>query len=136
MEHGQIEGHHPSLRLRHLLRAYEFRSTPTVRTSTTTVHSTDPHHLGHSDTPAGPEDRSTAGIETSELFLRKLGKRIRELRQGKGLRQEDFDDDTALGITTRGVQGIEYGQNNPKIYTLYKIARRLGLDLRDIVDLE
>jgi len=58
------------------------------------------------------------------------------LRQKKGLTQEDFDDQTPLGITSHGLQGIEYGQKNSKIYTLYKIARRLGLDLRDLVDLE
>ena len=58
------------------------------------------------------------------------------MRQEKGLRQEDFDDDSALSITTRGVQGIEYGEKNLKIYTLYKIAKRLGLNLRDVLDLD
>lgn len=96
----------------------------------------EPGHHGNSDTPADRQDRGAAEIEPSEVFLRKLGKRIRELRQEKGLTQEDFDDQTPLGITSHGLQGIEYGQKNPKIYTLYKIARRLGLDLRDLVDLE
>lgn len=112
------------------------KSTPRVRKRTTAVPSTDPRRHTDFDTPAGPESPGMAGIEASEVFLRKLGRRIRELRQEKGLRQEDFDDDSALSITTRGVQGIEYGEKNLKIYTLYKIAKRLGLNLRDVLDLD
>jgi len=73
-------------------------------------------------------------IEPADVYLRKLGKRIRELREAKGLTQEDFDDGTRLGITARGLQEIEYGNNNAKIYTLYKIARRLGVNVGDLLD--
>ena len=34
-----------------------------------------------------------------------------------------------LSITSRGLQEIEYGNNDARIYTLYKIAARLGLAL-------
>jgi len=95
----------------------------------------DTGHHAESETAGDCQNPGTAEIEGFEVFLDKLGKRVRELRHEKGLKQEDFDDDTALGVTTRGVQAIEYGENNPKIYTLYKIAKRLGIDLKDIVDL-
>lgn len=69
-----------------------------------------------------------------DIFLKKLGDRIRSLRIEKGLRQEDFDDATEGGITSRGLQGIEYGEKNPKAYTLYKIAQRMGVTLSELLD--
>jgi transcriptional regulator with XRE-family HTH domain len=74
-------------------------------------------------------------IEDKDTFLRKLGERIRNLRLEKGLRQEDFDDETELGITSRGFQEIEYGRNNVKVYTLAMIAERLGVTLPELLDL-
>ena len=80
-------------------------------------------------------DGAGLSAEPRDVFLRKLGMRLRELRRLKGLTQEDFDDDTPLSVTTRGVQGIEYGEKNPKIYTLYKMSQRLGLNLSEILDI-
>ncbi|HIJ74343.1 MAG TPA: helix-turn-helix transcriptional regulator [Candidatus Hydrogenedentes bacterium] len=87
---------------------------------------------------ADDEIRNRDGYEaeTREVFLKRLGQRLRELRKRKGLRQEDFDDDTALSITVRGLQGIEYGEKNPKIYTLYKMSQKLGLNLSEVLDLD
>ena len=73
-------------------------------------------------------------IDDKDTYLRKLGERIRDLRLEKGLRQEDFDDETELGITSRGFQKIEYGRNNVKIYTLVMIAERLGVTLPELFD--
>ena len=39
-------------------------------------------------------------VESSEKYLRKLGARIRGLREENGLTQEDFDDQSKLGITS------------------------------------
>lgn len=72
-------------------------------------------------------------IKPQEEFLKQLGARIRELRLQKGLRQEDFDDETDLGITARGFQEIEYGHKDARVYTLYKIAERLGVELGDLL---
>jgi len=63
-----------------------------------------------------------------------LGKRIRALREEKGLRQEDFEDGTELSLAVRSLQEIEYGNANPRVYTLYKIATRCGSTVKDIVD--
>ena len=73
-------------------------------------------------------------IEDKQTYLRKLGEHIRNLRTQKGLRQEDFDDETELGITSRGFQEIEYGKKNVKVYTLLMIAERLGVSLPELLD--
>lgn len=73
-------------------------------------------------------------IDSREAYLKELGHRIRALRIERGLRQEDFDDETELGITSRGFQEIEYGRKNVKVYTLLKIAERLDMSLAELVD--
>ena len=80
----------------------------------------------------------TKTVDSSDLdqFLCNLGGRVRELRKKKGLRQEDFDDGTALAISTRGLQAIEYGKKSPRISTLRRIAKRLGVDLKELLDFD
>lgn len=50
------------------------------------------------------------------------------------MRQEDFEDDSALSLAARSLQEIEYGNANPRIYTLYKIAKRCGVRVQDLID--
>jgi transcriptional regulator with XRE-family HTH domain len=73
-------------------------------------------------------------IPAQEEFLRQIGERIRALREEKGLRQEDFEDGGPLSLAVRSLQEIEYGNANPRIYTLYKIAKRCGVSVREIID--
>ncbi len=73
-------------------------------------------------------------IENSDAFLRRFGKRIREARQAAGLRQEDFEDKTELSIAARSLQEIEYGNPNPRIYTLYKITKRCGVKIDELLE--
>jgi len=73
-------------------------------------------------------------IMGKQQYLRQLGKRIRELRKEKGLTQEDFEDVGPLSLSARSLQEIEYGNADPGAYTLYKIARRCGVTVRDIVE--
>jgi transcriptional regulator with XRE-family HTH domain len=54
-----------------------------------------------------------------------IGKRIREIRKRKGLRQEDVE---ALGISTRYFQKIETGRANVTLKTLEKIASALEIN--------
>lgn len=72
-------------------------------------------------------------IEKPENFLKRLGARVREVRQQAGLRQEDFEDETELSIAARSLQEIEYGNANPRIYTLYKIAKRCDVSVQDLL---
>lgn len=71
--------------------------------------------------------------ETKKL-LKRLGERVREARKNAGLRQEDFEDGTSLSVAARSLQEIEYGSASPKVTTLYKIAKRCGVQVRDLID--
>lgn len=69
-----------------------------------------------------------------EKFLKRLGSRIRELRIEKGLTQEDFEEDSDYGITSRGIQEIEYGHKDVRSFTLHKIATRLDVGIEELFD--
>lgn len=73
-------------------------------------------------------------LKPQESMLHELGERIRALREEKGLRQEDFEDEGPLSLAARSLQEIEYGNANPRLYTLYKIATRCGVKVRDLID--
>lgn len=51
--------------------------------------------------------------------------RLKELRKQKGLSQEYIAN--ALGITVRSYQNYEYGQREPNIETIFKLADFYGV---------
>ena len=53
-----------------------------------------------------------------------LGKRIKEIRKEKGLRQEDME---ALGLNYKYFQKIEQGRANVTLGTVDKVANALGV---------
>jgi transcriptional regulator with XRE-family HTH domain len=65
-------------------------------------------------------------------FRRRLGERIRRLREAKGLSQEAFAERCDLHRTYVGA--IERGERNFAIDNLEKIAAALGLSLSDLLD--
>jgi transcriptional regulator with XRE-family HTH domain len=73
-------------------------------------------------------------VQPADEFMKRLGQRVREARLAAGLRQEDFEDTTSLSLSARSLQEIEYGAANPRIYTLYKIAQRCGVSVKDLID--
>lgn len=60
----------------------------------------------------------------------KLGKQIRKLRKRKGLTQEDLAGATGKSVTW--IAYIENGYKRPNILLLTKIARVLGVKVKDI----
>jgi transcriptional regulator with XRE-family HTH domain len=54
-----------------------------------------------------------------------LGKRVRALREKKGLSQEAFADAVELDRSYMG--RIERGENNATVLTVYRIARALRI---------
>jgi transcriptional regulator with XRE-family HTH domain len=62
---------------------------------------------------------------------RVLGDRIRGERRRQRITQERLYLDA--GISRDILQRIEAGQHNPTLYTLLRIARVLGVPLRDLV---
>lgn len=67
------------------------------------------------------------GSEFDE-FLEKLGKRVSQLRKEAGITQEGMDDGP-YAVSVTGVQQIEYAQVDPRLFTIWRIARRLDVPL-------
>lgn len=61
---------------------------------------------------------------------KKVGERIRSLRRQKGLTQEKLAEVTK--IEARSIVDIEAGKRNPTLKTLTKIARALGIKVKNI----
>lgn len=65
-----------------------------------------------------------------------IGKRIRNAREQKGWRQEDFAEKIGLSVTYTGM--IERGEKTPKLETFITIANVLGVSadqlLADVLD--
>jgi transcriptional regulator with XRE-family HTH domain len=65
------------------------------------------------------------------MDLNKLGNRIKELRQGTGLSQEDFA--LSIEMDRTYYSAIENGKHNITIQNLYKIANGLKITLSELL---
>lgn len=66
--------------------------------------------------------------------LQKLGKKIRQIRDSKGLLQLDIELES--GINRTEISRIENGQKNIEFFTLVKIAEALKVDLYQLFEPE
>lgn len=64
-------------------------------------------------------------------LLKKLGDRIRILRNQKGISQKDLAH--SINKDQQSIQRLEAGNVNPSIYYLHQISLGLGVSLEDIV---
>ena len=71
-------------------------------------------------------------MEKSEL-LRVTGKKIQELREKQGLTQLDLAAKIEGDFDTTNVSRIESGRTNPTLYTLYRIAKALEVDINELL---
>lgn len=69
-----------------------------------------------------------------EVVIRRIGLKIRELREGKNLTLMELS--VNLDIEYNNLIRIEKGRTNPTIGTLLKISQGLNVKLVDIVDVE
>lgn len=60
----------------------------------------------------------------------KLGKRIKQIRELKGLTQEDFEE--VSGINARYLSALERGQKNVTVQILEKVAKTLNIEVLDL----
>jgi transcriptional regulator with XRE-family HTH domain len=60
----------------------------------------------------------------------RFGERVRELRQAKGLSQEELAFKTGVHRTYLG--GIERGERNPSLKNIAAIAKALGVTLSEL----
>jgi transcriptional regulator with XRE-family HTH domain len=62
---------------------------------------------------------------------RLVGRNVRRYRLEKGLTQEQLSE--LSGFTQFYISGLERGQRNPTIVTLYELAQALGVSHVDLV---
>jgi transcriptional regulator with XRE-family HTH domain len=68
----------------------------------------------------------------SEDVRRMVGRNVRRLRTAAGLSQAALAD--RLGVDRSYVSGLELGQRNPTIVTLWHVTQALGVKLRLLFD--
>lgn len=69
---------------------------------------------------------------SEETFIANLGIHIRQLREKKGMSQQDLADD--CGITQNQVGRIERAEINTTVKTLVKIANALDAEPKELLD--
>ncbi len=70
---------------------------------------------------------------TDERLMRMVGKRVRELRLARGLKQEDM---CQFGFEYKYYQRIEYGQKNLTLKILNRLAKAFGVSVSDLLSFE
>ena len=74
-------------------------------------------------------------MEKSEI-LKIVGKRIKNLRESKGLSQVDLVGKMQGEIDPTNISRIESGRTNPTIYTLYRISEALEVKISELICIE
>ncbi|QSW90960.1 MULTISPECIES: helix-turn-helix transcriptional regulator [Flavobacterium] len=69
---------------------------------------------------------------SQETFIASLGVHIRQLREKKGMSQQDLADDSEIRKTQIG--RIERAEINTTIKTLIKIANALDVEPKELLD--
>lgn len=64
-----------------------------------------------------------------DIYLKKLGDTIKEIRISKNLSQDAIAD--ATNLERSYVSGIELGKRNPSAYTLFLLATALKINICD-----
>jgi transcriptional regulator with XRE-family HTH domain len=70
--------------------------------------------------------------EVKDRALVKLGEKVRELRDRKGISQEELAH--LAGLDRTYVGGVERGERNPTILSSLKVSGALGVSLSDLVE--
>lgn len=73
-------------------------------------------------------------MNDSELYIKKVGDRIVQLREERGLKQIDLA--VQLDMEDSALRRIEKGRTNPTIKTLYLISKELGLTVSELLNFE
>jgi len=72
--------------------------------------------------------------EADEIFLRKLGGRIAELRKAKGISQVELA--YRCDIEKSNMRRIEAGNTNPTMLMIRKVANSLSITLKELLDFD
>ncbi len=69
-------------------------------------------------------------MDKNELLL-KLGERVKEIRNQKGLTQTELAN--KIGKDHPSINKLENGKVNPSYYFLYEVAQGLEVDIKDLI---
>jgi len=69
-------------------------------------------------------------VSNEYAFLKKLGRRIAELRSKSGLTQEKLAE--LVGVDRSYIGYVERGQRNPSVGVVRLIAKTMGVSLREL----
>ncbi|MEO9849472.1 MAG: helix-turn-helix transcriptional regulator [Reichenbachiella sp.] len=69
-----------------------------------------------------------------EKYFKKLGDRIKQLREEKSFDQKAFA--FYCDISRTQVFMIENGKTNPRLLTMMKIAKGLGISVNELLDIK
>lgn len=74
-------------------------------------------------------------MEKSEI-LKLVGKRIKEVRESKGISQLDLVGKMSGEIDPTNISRIESGRTNPTVFTLFRIAEALEISAKELIDID
>jgi transcriptional regulator with XRE-family HTH domain len=66
-----------------------------------------------------------------QLFYRQFGQLLAQVRRKKGKSQEFLADE--LGLSRTSITNIEKGRQPIQLHSLYRIARLLGVELKELL---
>ena len=72
-------------------------------------------------------------MEEKEILWR-LGQKIKEIREQKGIRQVDLA--YSLGYDRSNMSRLESGRVNPRFTTLIKVANELDITVPELMDID
>ncbi len=69
-----------------------------------------------------------------QVLLKKVAKRIRALREGRGMTQQELA--ALLDYEKSNLSRLESGKVNIKLSTIYKIAQAFDISMSELLDVE
>lgn len=66
-----------------------------------------------------------------QKFAKHIGKRLREVREKKGISQEQLSEQAGYYRTYVG--HIENGKHSPSVHTMWRLAKVMKVDLGDLL---
>ena len=79
---------------------------------------------------------------TEVQLLKKIGQRIKDIREKKGISQDKLGIDMSMDKRSikeydkSNVSRLESGKINPRIFTLYRVSQALGVSLDELMRVE
>lgn len=74
-------------------------------------------------------------MEKSHI-LKLVGKRIKDIRESKGLSQVELVGKMQGEIDPTNISRIEAGRTNPTLFTLFRLAEALEVEITELVNVK